>query len=113
MYNTQKERKRNENESVAAVLLGMLLMLEMTALLGKSDKVGESHAAKTDVIERVDGVGLNVLGVVVIQAPLERILEVTDGQHRLQVCRHLLHFHALYLVVEVPHRHLRGDLLKP
>lgn len=104
--NTSTLEDRNGNRSMA---LGMLLMLEMAALLGESDEVGEKHAAEADVIERLDGVSLDVLCVVVIQSPLHRTLDVIHGHHRLQVFRHFLHFHPLNLVVESPHRHSRRD----
>lgn len=93
-------------------MTAVLLMLEMAALLGESDEVGEKHAAEADVIERLNGVSVDVLGVVVIQSPLHRTLDVIDGHHRLQKRRHFLQFHPLYLVVESPHRHSRPDPIK-
>ena len=63
--------KERSEQSVATVFLGVLLMLEVATLLGESDEVGEDHATKADVIERIDGIGLDVLGVVAVQTPLD------------------------------------------
>ena len=70
---------------MATVFLGVLLMLEVATFLGESDEVGEDHATKADVIERIDGIGLDVLGVVVVQTPLDRILHVIQAEHWLHV----------------------------
>ena len=89
-----------------AMLLGVLGVLEVAALLGKSDEVGEDHASEADMEERIDGAGLDVLGVVVVQASLHSLLGIIDGQHRLNVVGQFLHPQPLDLVVESPHRHL-------
>lgn len=62
------------SRSVATVLLSMLLVLEMATLVGESDKVGESHTIKADMKERIDGAGLDVFVVVVIETFLHRVL---------------------------------------
>ncbi|KAL0441263.1 UNVERIFIED_CONTAM: hypothetical protein Sradi_0065200 [Sesamum radiatum] len=85
----------------------LLLMLEVSALLWQGNEVGEDHPTKADVIKRVNGAGLDVLGMVIIQTTLDAVLEVIDGEHGLKVGRQFLHLHALYLVVEGPHRHFR------
>ena len=87
------------------VLLGVLLVLEMATFLGKSDKVGEDHATKADMVERVNRAGLDVLGMVVVQTSLHRLLRVVDREHRLHVFGQFLHLHALDFVVDVPPRH--------
>lgn len=87
------------------MLLGVLLVLEMATFLGKSDKVGEDHPTEADMVERIDRAGLDVLGIVVVQTSLHRLLHVVDRQHRLHVVGQFLHFHPLDLVVEIPPRH--------
>ena len=52
---------------MATVLLGMLLVLEVATLVGESDEVREGHASEADMEERLDGAGLDVLVVVVIE----------------------------------------------
>lgn len=53
-------------KSVGGMLFGMLLVFEVTALLRKSDEVREDHAAKADMVERYDRIGLNVFGMIII-----------------------------------------------
>lgn len=89
-----------------AMLLGVLLVLEVATLLRKSDEVGKDHAPEADMEERIDGAGLDVLGVVIVQASLHRLLRVVDGQHRLHIAGQFLHLQPLDLVVESPQRHL-------
>lgn len=57
---------------MAAVLLGMLLVLEMATLIGESDEVREGHAIEADMKERIDGAGLDVFVVVVVETFLHR-----------------------------------------
>lgn len=91
-----------------AVFLGVvLLMLEVATLLGESDEVREDHAAKADVVERIDRAGLDVLGVVVVQPLLDRVLHKVNGEHRLHVAWHLAHLQPPDLAVELPQRHIR------
>lgn len=52
---------------MATVLLGVLLVLEMAALVGESDEVREGHASEADMKERIYGASLDVLVVVVIE----------------------------------------------
>lgn len=59
--------EKDSSRSMATVLLGMLLVLEMAALVGESDEVREGHASEADVKERIDGASLDVLVVVVIE----------------------------------------------
>lgn len=104
--------------SRSAVLFGVLLVLEMAAFLGESDEVGEDHSAEADMQERINGAGLDVLGMVVIQAFVDGFLDVIDCEHGLDVCREFLQLQAFDLVVEVPHRHYSfadkiGDSAKP
>lgn len=79
----------------------------MAALLGESDEVREDHAAKTDMVERLDRAGLDVLRMVVVQSSLDRFLHVIEREHRLQVARKLLYLHPLDLIVELTHCHFR------
>lgn len=102
------EKERWEGQSVAtAMFLGVLLMLEVATLLRESNEVGEDHATKADVIERIDRTGLDVLGVVVVQTLLDRVLRKVDAQHRLHVLWHLAHLQPSDLAVKLPHRHFR------
>lgn len=94
------------DRSVTAVLLRVLLVLEMSALFGESHEVREDHATITDMEQRLNRAGLDVLGMVIVQSSLDRFLDVIDREHRLQVVRELLHLHPLDLVVELPHCHL-------
>lgn len=95
--------KRSSERSVAV----LLFVLEVAALLGEGEEVGESHSAEADVQEWVDGARLDVLRVIVVEPSLHRLLRVFDGQHRLQVSRQFPHLQALDLVVEAPPRHCR------
>ncbi|MFS7950120.1 hypothetical protein Hanom_Chr06g00579631 [Helianthus anomalus] len=92
---------------------GVLLVLEMTTLLRKGDKVREDHATKADVIERNDGVGLDVFGMVIIQSSLDEILGVACRHHRLHVLRHVFHLHSPDLVEKAPHRHFQISIIRP
>ena len=65
--------------SVMAMFLGVLLVLEMAALVGKSDEVRKDHPTKADMVKRVDGVCLNVLGMIIVQTPLNSFLHVIHG----------------------------------
>lgn len=94
-------------KSVAAMLFGMLLVFEMTALLRKSNEVREDHAAKADMVERYDRIGLNVFGMIIIQCSLDKILGVARCYHGFHMRRHVLHFHPLDLAEESPHRHFQ------
>lgn len=80
------------------VLLGMLLVLKMAALLGESHEIREDHPAETDMVERIDGACLNVLGVVVVQTSVKGRLHVVPWEHWLHVLRQFLHSHPLNLV---------------
>ncbi|KAM1003019.1 hypothetical protein ACFX2I_003401 [Malus domestica] len=86
-----------------AMLFGVL---DVTALLGQSDEVGEDRAAEPDMEEGIDGAGLDVLGLVVVQAFLQILLGEVDEQHRLIVVGQILQLQSLDLVVESPHRHV-------
>ncbi|KAF4393849.1 hypothetical protein F8388_018340 [Cannabis sativa] len=88
-----------------AVFLGVLLVLEMAALFGQSDEVGEDHSTEADMVERIDGTGLNVLSVVVIQASHYSILRTRDRDHWLHVIGQFLQLQAPNLVEEVSPRH--------
>lgn len=57
------------------------------------------------MVQRFNGAGLYVLGLIVVQSSLNSLLDVVDGHHRLQMAGQLLHLQTLDLVVEVPHRH--------
>lgn len=57
---------------MTTVLLSMLLMLKMATLIRESDKVRESHAVEADMKDRINGAGLNVFFVVVIESSLHR-----------------------------------------
>ena len=96
------------------VLLGVLLgVLEVAALVGESNEVGEDHAAVADMEDGIGGAGFNVLGMVIIEASLNRLLDVVQRQHRLHVLRNLAHPLPLDLVVESPHRHCCEPTNKP
>lgn len=84
---------------------GVLLVLEVAALLRQGNEVGEDHSTEADVEEGIDGARLDVLGVVIVQSLVDRLLRVINREHRLQMRRKILHFHPFYLVVEAPHRH--------
>jgi len=88
------------------MLLGMLLVLKVAAFLRECNQVGKDHSTIADMEERLNGAGLNVLGMVVVQPSLKCILQIVGGKHRLHMFRHLLHLQALDLAVEFPHRHL-------
>lgn len=92
---------------MAAMLFGMLLVFEMTALLRKSNEVREDHTTKADMVERYDRIGLNVFGMIIIQCSLDKILGVARCYHGFHMRRHVLHFHALDLAEESPHRHFQ------
>lgn len=96
-----KDRHGGAKRSVG----GMLLVLQVAALLRQRNEVGEDHSTEADVEEGIDGARLDVLGVVIVQALADRLLRVIDREHRLQMRRKILHFHPFYLVVEAPHRH--------
>lgn len=87
------------------MFLGVLQVLKVTAFLGERDEVGEDHPSEANMVKRINGIGLNVLSVIVVQSSLKSILHVADGEHRLQMLGQLLHLQTLDLVVEVPHRH--------
>ena len=88
------------------MLLGMLLMLKVAAFLRECNQVGKDQSTIADMEERLNGAGLNVLGMVVVQPSLKCILQIIGGKHWLHMFRHLLHLQALDLAVEFPHRHL-------
>jgi len=85
----------------------LLLVLEVAALLGKGDEVGEDHPADADVEEGLDGAGLNVLFDVAIDGLIRRLLDVAPGELGLEVARQLADLQPLDLVVESSHRHRR------
>ena len=87
------------------MLLGVLLVGKMATLLGKGDKVREDHTAEADMVERLNGVGLDVLGVVAVETLSNGVLDVAHRKHRLHLVRNLLDLHPPQLVEEVPHRH--------
>ena len=92
----------------STVFLGeplVLEVLEVAALMGEIDEVGEDHAPEADMVDGIRGAGLDVLGVVVVHPSRYRPLYVFQREHRLQVLRQLLHLQPLDLVVEVPQRH--------
>ena len=88
------------------MLLGMLLVLKVAAFLRECNQVGKDHSTIADMEERLNGAGLNVLGMVVVQPSLKCILQIVGGKHWLHMLRHLLHLQALDLTIEFPHRHL-------
>jgi hypothetical protein len=90
---------------MASMLLGMLLVLKVAAFFGECNQVGEDHSTKADMVEWVNGAGLNVLGMVVVQPSLHHTLHIVDGKHRLHMFGQLLHLQPLDLIVEVPQRH--------
>lgn len=92
-------------------MFGVLLVFKVATLFGKGDEVGESHASEADVVDGINGAGLDVLGMVIIQSPLHSTLRVTHGEHRLEVSPHLFHSHALDLVVKVSHRHILPPMI--
>lgn len=57
------------------------------------------------MVHRVNRAGLDVLGMVVVQPSLHRLLHVVDREHRFHVIGQFLHFHTLDFVVDVPPRH--------
>ena len=59
-------------------MIAMLFVLEVASLFWEGNEVGENHASKTDVEERVNGTSFNVLGMVIIQSLFDSILRVID-----------------------------------
>ena len=90
-----------------SMLLGMLLVLKVAAFLKECNQVGEGHSTKADMVGQVNGVGLNVLGMVVVQPSLKFILQIVGEKHWLHMVGHLRHLQPLDLAVEFPHRHLQ------
>lgn len=86
----------------------VLLVLEVTALLGQGKEVGQGHSSETHVIKRIDGTGLDIFRVVIVESTLHRVTDITDGENGLQTSRQLLHLQPLDLVVETPQRHFRS-----
>lgn len=72
----------------------VLLVLKVATLLRKSYKVGEDHPTEADVKERIRRASLDVFGVIIVQSPLDGILDEGDRQHRLDLIRHLLHLQS-------------------
>lgn len=101
------EKEGNDGKKSQSVVIGggVLLVLEVATLLGKSDEIGEDHPTNADVIERVDRTGLDVLSVVVVETPLDGVPEVVHREIGLQLRRHFLHLQSFDLFVRVPHRH--------
>ncbi|KAK4257733.1 hypothetical protein QN277_007286 [Acacia crassicarpa] len=93
------------DNSVSAVLLGVFEVLKVTAFMGEVNEVGEDHASKANMIEWLDGIGLNVLSAIVIQSSLNSLLDVVNGQHWLYMLGQILHPHTPDLIEEVSHRH--------
>ena len=91
--------------SMATVLLGMLLVLEVATLVRESDEVREGHASEADMEERLDGAGLDVLVVVVIETFLHIRLHGLRRKRRFEIGGKLLHLLPLDLAVYSPHRH--------
>ena len=60
----------------ATVLVGVLLVGKMAALLRESNEVREDHTAKADMVERLNGVGHDVLGMVVVDTLSNSVLDV-------------------------------------
>jgi hypothetical protein len=54
----------------------LLVMLKVTAFLRECNQVGEDHPTETDMEERVNGAGLDVLGMVVVQPSLYCTLHI-------------------------------------
>lgn len=69
-----KDRHGGAKRSVG----GMLLVLQVAALLRQRNEVGEDHSTEADVEEGIDGARLDVLGVVIVQALADRLLRVID-----------------------------------
>ena len=88
------------------MLLGMLLVHKVAAFLRECNQVGEGHSTKADMVGRINGVGLNVLRMVVVQPSLKFILQIVGGNHWLHMVGHHLHLLPLDLAVEFPHCHL-------
>lgn len=84
---------------------GGLLVLEVAALVGEGDEVGEDHAADADVEEGLDGARLDVLLDVAVHGLVRALLDVIPREPRLQVPGELPHLHPLDLVVERAQRH--------
>ncbi|GER53678.1 4-hydroxy-tetrahydrodipicolinate reductase [Striga asiatica] len=80
---------------VAAVFL--LLVLEVAELLRQGDEVGEGHPAEADVIEGLNGAGLDVLSVVAVEAALNSVLQVAYGEKASH--RHARVFRCSWVVV--------------
>lgn len=80
-------------------------MREVAALLGEGDEVGEDHPSEAYVVEGIDGARLDVLVMVLVETLRDRLLQVVQRHHRLQVPRQLPHLQPLDLVEEAPHRH--------
>lgn len=88
---------------------GVLLVLEVAALLGEGDEVGEDHPSDADVEEGLDGACLDVLLDVAIHRFIRRLLDVGPRESRLQMRWELADLQSLDLVVERPHRHWRVE----
>lgn len=85
----------------------LLLMCEVAALLRQVNEVGEDHPTEADVVERGNGIGFDVFVVIIIEATLDGVLHITDGEVWLQVGGQFRHLHSLDPVVEIPQSHSR------
>jgi len=56
----------------------MFLMSEMTTLIGKSNKVRESHTTIKNMVERCKRISFDVLFSVIIQTLLDGIFDVIE-----------------------------------
>lgn len=59
-------------------MIAMLFVLEVASLFWEGNEVGENHASKADMEQRVNGTGFDVFSMVIIQSLFDSILRVID-----------------------------------
>lgn len=96
--------------------LGVFLMLKMPTLLRKSNKIRKDHTPKTNMINRINRTGLNVLSMIRIQSTFNRAFKIIKCKHGLHVSRKVFNFQPFDLLVEILHCHLnyfRSEINNP
>lgn len=73
-----KRVKKKTPESESVMRFSVLFMSEMTTLIGKSNKVRESHTTIKNMVERCERISFDVLFTVIIQTFLDGILDVIE-----------------------------------